>query len=127
MPPPPPVHRTPERGQSITSGKVSWTMSPQTPNTPEFQYPIKSYQSETQLTPKESQLSTWCKSGALQRAMLRQLRRDPDEIFGSFPKTINLQDVFQKIKPRNRGSSNDWSKDRLQSNEESEYKKKMFS
>lgn len=57
-----------------------------------------------------------------------QEKKDPDAIFGTFPTTCDLEQVFGTYKEhyRRQGKkSGDWSKDRVTTKEDREYKKLM--
>jgi len=80
----------------------------------------------------QKHVPTWCSSYL--EALTAQMSWDPDTIFGSKVPPCDLNVVFTaehykrsgKERPnRKRGSSQDWKKDRLRSNEVKEYKRKM--
>lgn len=103
---------------------------------PEFQYPISAYNSDSEYEDDEEEEDNnrrskgdeveWTKRENLYPALLLQASIDPDTVFGSaFPSTCDLERIFGRRKFRPRSSSVNWSGDRLQKQEEYEYKKAM--
>jgi len=102
--------------------------SPSTPDTPELQYPIRrSADSDSEDSPDVKKVPHWARSAPVLRLLKSQESADPDQIFPDCPRSCDLQEIFKKKKKeyRSRGSSGDWGKDRLVTQEEIEYKKMM--
>jgi hypothetical protein len=100
---------------------------------PEFQYKIDEYSSD-QDSPEKMMGPEWTKKEQLWEALVRQSAVDPDDVFGTdFPKTCDLAEIFATDKTsaedrrryRHRTSSGNWTRDKLHTNEDLHYKKRM--
>merc|ERR1719174_780512 len=117
-------------------GKKGEVASPLGPKNAEDNYEIsdKGENSDEEDEPDRSQkhVPKWCESYLDQLA--EQMSWDPDSIFGSTVPPCDQAVVFptelytrlKKQRPqRQRGSSQDWRRDRLRSKDVKEYKRKM--